>query len=241
MQPAERSRRMYRAAYQREPTPVQLETALAFVNAAETEAGEKPSAESLAWQYGYGELDASAKQLKSFQPLPHFTGSAWQGSAQWPDPKLGWVQVTGKGGHPGTDLQHCAIRRWVAPRDGTYAITYAAVHEVAVGNGIRCSIFSSRGGQLTSFALHNSRQDASLEAVTLQKGDTLDFVVDINGDLNSDQFLRAPMIRDASSNPVDPMQWSAERDFTGPPVTLLTPWEQLAQVLLIANELMFVD
>jgi mono/diheme cytochrome c family protein len=241
MQPADRIRRMYRAAYQREPSPVQLETALAFVNAAETEAGEKPSAESLAWQYGYGELDASAKQLKSFQPLPHFTGSAWQGSAQWPDPKLGWVQVTGKGGHPGNDLQHCAIRRWVAPRDGTFAITYAAVHEVAVGNGIRCSIFSSRGGQLTSFALHNSRQDASLEAVTLQKGDTLDFVVDINGDLNSDQFLWAPMIRDASSNPADPMQWSAERDFTGPPVTLLSPWEQLAQVLLIANELMFVD
>jgi hypothetical protein len=35
--------------------------------------------------------------------------------------------------------------------------------------------------------------------------------------------------------------WNAEQDFAGPKPSWLNSWEQLAQVLLIANELMFVD
>ena len=58
-----------------------------------------------------------AQRVASFEPLPHFTGAAWQGGAAWPDGKLGWVQLTAAGGHPGNDLAHAAIRRWTAPRD----------------------------------------------------------------------------------------------------------------------------
>ena len=35
--------------------------------------------------------------------------------------------------------------------------------------------------------------------------------------------------------------WNAKADFHGPAVTRLGPWEQLAQVLLSANEFVFVD
>ena len=243
--PAEKVRRMYRAVYQREPTPHQLETALMFLTSVEEQQTPGPRAESLAWQYGYGALDETSKRLTSFHPLPYFTGTSWQGGAQMPDAVLGWVQLTAQGGHPGNDLQHCSVRRWVAPRAGTYTVTSTPVHEVAAGNGIRCTIISSRDGMLTSVALHNGRKEMNVASVPLQKGDTLDFVVDINGDLNSDQHQWAPVIRDvpaANGELADiSQQWDAERDFSAPVLKLLTNWEQLAQVLLIANELMFVD
>ena len=241
----EKVRRLYRATFQRAPTSQQLATAMAFLSSDAVDPAPAVSPESLEWQYGYGELDEGAKLLKSFQLLPFFSGSAWQGSAQWPDAALGWVQLTSRGGHPGNDLQHCAVRRWMAPHDGTFAVQSTAVHEVAAGNGIRCSIISSRHGSLSLIALHNRRQEMAIESIKLKKGDTLDFVVDINGELNSDQHLWSPVIRqklgggDAASVPAP--YWDAERDFSGPRPALLNGLEQLAQVLLIANELMFVD
>ena len=119
------------------------------------------------------------------------------------------------------------------------------IHEVAAGNGIRCWIFSSRNGVLESLALHNQRQEMNVKAVTLKMGDTLDFVVDVNANLNNDQYLWAPVIQQVSGTgePENAVvhRWEAERDFSAPLPSLLNRWEQLAQVLLIANELMFVD
>ncbi len=230
-------RQLYQAAYQRDPTLQQLNAALAFVASNTDEPAASPRPEALAWHYGYGELDDAAKRLKSFRPLPHFTGTAWQGSSQWPDAALGWVQLTAEGGHPGNDLQHVSVRRWVAPHDGTFSVTSTPTHEVAAGNGIRCWIFSSRDGALASLVLHNQKQEMNVDAVKLQKGDTLDFVVDINGNLNNDQHLWSPIIRESPTK----TGWEARRDFTGPLPTLLNRWEQLAHVLLMSNELMFVD
>jgi len=33
----------------------------------------------------------------------YYTGEAWQGGPDWPDAKLGWVQLTAEGGHTGND------------------------------------------------------------------------------------------------------------------------------------------
>lgn len=245
--PAEKIRRLYRAAYQRDPTPGQLDAALAFLRADAEDPTPAPPVNVLAWQYGYGELDETAKRLKDFHALPYFSGSAWQGGAQWPDAALGWVQLTAQGGHPGNDLQHCCVRRWVAPHDGTFSVSSAPIHEVAAGNGIRCWIFSSRGGVLASLALHNQRQEMNVESIVLRSGDTLDFVVDTNAELNNDQYLWAPVVYEASTGAeaatAAPKSWEAEQDFSGmlPVPTLLNRWEQLAQVLLIANELVFID
>ena len=242
---SEKVRRLYQIALQREPTSTQLDMAQKFLEADTAEPTPGPSIESLAWQYGYGELDETANHLKSFQTLPYFSGSAWQGGAQYPDGALGWVQLTATGGHPGNDIKHCSVRRWVAPHDGLFSIASTAIHEVAAGNGIRCWIFSSTDGMLKSQVLHNQRQAMNVERVSLKKGDSLDFVVDINGDLNSDQYLWAPVIFGvAKGNESDlspALAWKSERDFSGPAPTLLNGWEQLAQVLLISNELMFVD
>lgn len=244
-EPAERIRRLYRAAYQRDPTPRQLDAALAFLTADTQQPIPAPPRPQLAWQYGYGALDESTKRLKDFHVLPYFSGSAWQGGPQLPDATLGWVQLTAQGGHPGNDLQHCSIRRWVAPHDGTFSICSAPIHEIAAGNGIRCWIFSSRDGVLASLALHHQRQEMNVESVVLRAGDTLDFVVDTNADLNNDQYLWAPVISEVSSDlksaAAVPHSWEAERDFSGAMPTLLDRWEQLAQVLLIANELIFID
>ena len=119
----EKIRRLYQLTLQREPTAKQLSVGLNFISTAQIEA-TKPSGKIIpsAWQYGYGEFDEATKQLKSFTALPYFNDEAWQGGPVWPDPQLGWAQLTATGGHAGNDLQHAVIRRWISPIDGTISV-----------------------------------------------------------------------------------------------------------------------
>jgi hypothetical protein len=65
-------------------------------------------------------------------------------------------------------------------------------------------------------------------------------VVDIDKVLNNDQFLWSPTVSILNSSRGAASSWSAEKDFAGNPAQRLSPMEQLAQVLLISNERMFV-
>jgi hypothetical protein len=241
--PEERVTRLYRSIYQRSPSAQETAAALRFIAAAEPEAAvQPPPPVESAWQYGWGEYDATAQRVKKFKALPHFNGKAWQGGETFPDGKLGWVQLTAGGGHPGNDLKHACIRRWVAPRAGTVAISGELIHEPEAGDGIRAFIISSRQGELKTATLHHSRIEMAAPNVEVQPGDTVDFIVDIAGELNSDQFLWAPKIASLDAAPAT--AWDAEKEFAGPtPPALqpLPPWAQYAQVLLLANEFSFVD
>jgi hypothetical protein len=239
---ADRATRLYQLVLQRDPTSRERQAALAFVAAAQRAAkpAETKTPAEAAWSYGYGAVDEGRGRVKTFQPLPYFEGSAWQGGPQWPDAKLGWARLTARGGHAGNDLQHAVIRRWTASAAGAVTVKSEIAHEVAAGDGVRYWVISSRHGILQSAVVHNTRRQVDLGPIAVQPGDTLDFVVDYHANLNSDQFLWAPTITTTGDSEAV-ASWNAARDFAGRPPNLLAPWEQLAQLLLISNEMMFVD
>jgi hypothetical protein len=241
--PEKRVRDLYEKIYQRPPTKLELSEGLEFVAAsAKDTPPPAPKYFERAWQYGWGEYDKAAKKVKSFNKLPHFTGDAWQGGSKWPDEKLGWLQLTATGGHPGNDLKHAAIRRWTSPVDAKISIGARITHEPEAGDGIRAYIVSNRAGELTNNIVHHATVEMSATGIEVKAGDTIDFIVDIRDNLNSDQFLWAPII--ASWQGSSTFWWDADREFQGPnPNQLdpLQPWAQYAQTLLLANEFSFVD
>ncbi len=238
---------LYRRILQRPPTDQEIEAAVRYLRSSEHEPADPLTiAAKQAWSYGYGEIDPDARRLRSFTPLPHFASTAWQGGSEWPSPDIGWAQITADGGHPGNDLRHAIVRRWTAPVSGTYRVTSTVKHAVAKGDGIRCWILSSRHGALDQAIVHNTDRAMHVDEVELDQGETLDFVVDILNILNNDQHQWAPEVSLISATPdaVDsrwPASWHAVRDFTTHDSQRLDPWEQFAQVLLISNEVMFVD
>jgi len=236
--PEQRVQALHRALYQRDATRSEVAAALQFIKAAQGEpAPMPPPVRETQWRYGMGEFDEAAKKLKSFTPLAHFNGSAWQGAESFPGGETGWAQLTAEGGHPGNTRAHACVRRWIAPRDALVNITGTLKHEPEAGDGVRAFIVSSRDGELKSVKVHKSKAAMSLTNVAVKAGDTIDFIVDIGGTLNSDQFLWAPVIS------ADGTKWDAKAEFDGtrPAPVYLTAWEQYAQVLLLANEFAFVD
>ena len=182
-----------------------------------------------------------------FEPLPHFTGEAWQGGPDWPDAKLGWVQLTGDGGHAGNDLRHAAVRRWVVPQDSVVSVSGTLKHEHKEGDGIRGRIVSSQWGVLGDWTVHQDKQQTVIDSVEVKRADTIDFVVDCRGGPDSDSFLWAPTLKwlapSADAAGALTKTWDAKEDFSGPKEfpKPLDAWEKFAQVLLLSNELMFVD
>lgn len=238
--PVERVRALFQLALQRDPTTIEATESLALIAAVKkTSVPEAPpTAED--WKYGYGFFDEGAERVTGFTPLPHFTGEAWQGGPKWPDEKLGWVQLTAAGGHPGNDREHAAVRRWTAPRSMTIVIKSRLIHERPPGDGVRAFIVNSRAGKLISTKIHHETADLDAPPIEVEKGETIDFVVDIDKVLNSDEYLWSATLSEADA--VErAVTWNSERDFSAESVIPLTAWELLAQTLICSNEFLFVD
>jgi mono/diheme cytochrome c family protein len=235
-----RIRHLYLLAFQREPNRDEIRLGLKFLK---EQAKVPPRPPELpVWKHGFGEYDEAREQVKQFSALPYFTGDAYQGGAKLPDAQLGWVMLNANGGHVGNDLQHAAIRRWIAPQDGTISITGTLGHDSDKGDGVRGFIVSSREGELGSWIVRNRKQPTKIEAATVQKGDTIDFITHLRDNLDSDTFTWVPVIKIKTSGS-DGQEWNAKLDFSGPKEIPrpLDPWEKYAQVLLMSNELAFVD
>ena len=228
--------KMFLAAYQRPATAEQMALARSFLEGARQDQPAASAAMAAEWNYGFGGIDEKKGEVSGFAKLPHFTGSAWQGGSNWPDSQLGWVQVTATGGHPGNDLAHGAIRRWKAPRDLKVTIRSTLTHETQEGEGVRGFLVASRGGILKQAKVHHTHAELHADGLELKAGDTLDFLVDIGQKLSHNQFLWTATIQSAEGT-----TWDSQRDFQTQPANLLSAWEQLAQVILSANEFTFVD
>ena len=203
------------------------------------------AAEVVAWQYGVGEYDESAKQMRNFTPLAHYQEGMWRAGPQLPDPTIGWVNLTAQGGHPGGDLKHTAVRRWTAPQAGFAKIEATLSHPAEMGDGVRGRIVSNRVGELGSWTIHHGKIDTKLERIEVQQGESLDFVVDCLANEAHDSFGWSPIITLAAAGTMGGQErrFSALADFIVPgkkPIAL-SLLDQYAQALLLANEFVFVD
>lgn len=139
------------------------------------------------WQFGYGSFDAENNRIASFTPLPHWTGSSWQGGSNLPDSDLGWVFLNSKGGHP--DVQsRSPIRRWIAPADGVLSVTGDLSHGSPNGDGVRGRLVSSSQGKIGEWVAQNGTVQTHAADVKIQAGDAIDFIVDCRENQNADSF-----------------------------------------------------
>ena len=232
---------LFRGALGRDPRDDERDLALAYLKSAVQPDGEPAAREGDAWRYGYGPFHEAEQRLASFTPLPHFTGSAWQGGANLPDPALGWVILNAQGGHPGNDPAHAAVRRWIAPSDGRITIDGRLEHSTDKGDGVRARVVAGRTGVIGEWTVRNSQTATPVESLAVSVGDTIDMVTDCLAEPSFDGFRWTVTVRLESAQEEGRRQWDSTADFRGPQPESLAPWVQLAQALLMTNEFAYVD
>jgi hypothetical protein len=239
--PVERITRMYRCALGRSPSAEEIAEAAAFVSTGETSDEAARIAALPRWQYGWGAYDPLSDRV-NFHALPHFVNKSWQGGETLPDPQLGWAMLNIDGGHPG-DAIHQVIRRWMAPASGTLRIEGELKHPQSQGNGVVARIVSGSRGRLGEWTAANSTAATLVESVPVAAGETIDFVVDSRGDFGYDSFIWHATLRLQQADGAV-ASWNSHDGIDGtnaPAVAPLDRWGQLAQVLLMSTEFMFVD
>ncbi len=251
--PAESIKQLFHDVLSRSPTAQELNETLAFL-----ERESDPPAESirpvLDWAYGYGDIASQPDTLAEFAALPFFNGTQFQGGVGLPDAKLGWVFLNAGGGHPGNDLRHAAVIRWTAPDDMIVSVSGTLGHNQEPGDGVRGQIFAAGRRIAGPFILHQNSIATDVESISLAKGETIDFVVDIHGGLSYDSFSWSPTIAELAAEPPrsttesaanaasTPLRsWNYSEQFRGVDPIKMTPLQSLAQVLLMSSEFHFVD
>jgi len=125
------------------------------------------------------------------------------------------------------------------------AISGTLAHKSKEGDGVHAQVVSSRGGRRGEWTALTNETATAVARVEVAAGDTVDFVVDMRSNVNSDSFQWAPAVHlIEASDGAGSGDWKASDDFAGPapkgPPRLKT-WEKYAQALLMTNEFVFVD
>ena len=251
-----RIRALYATLFQRAPDPAELTLAQSYLALASATSPSPlnlpPGAAAPGWHYGYGAFDPEKNRVRDFTPLTHRTpGTGKQKdqlarlspSAAFPDPAFSRLSLSPTGGHPGSTPNHSAILRWNAPAHGANSLAATLAHPTDKGDGVHARIVSSRTGSLGDWSVHNSKVETNFADLAVTAGETLDFLVAPAANPASDSYTWSPKIVFVADPNAPTRTWDAKRDF-GTPEKIplpLTPLAALAQVLLLSNELAFVD
>jgi hypothetical protein len=220
---------MYRAIFSRDPEPWEIEAGERFLRAQRDQ--DSPPRAASPWQYGIAEASGDG-----FVAFATFAGDRWQGGPVLPSPRYGKASLRASGGEPGETEP--VVRRWVSPVAGKVVIEGTLRHAqpaVPYGDGVRGRVRSSRHGELASYNVNGGSAETKLTDIAVEKGDTIDFIVESRADVENDRFSWAPFVRQGEQS------WNAAEEFAGPQPQSLKPRERYAQVLLQANEFAFVD
>ena len=230
----DRIKLLYKLVYQRDPSEIEAKLALEYIRGeyGVTTAG----AGAQAWEYGFGEFDPKANRMEAFVQLTQ-NGGAWV--PRQASPKVGKVSITAKGGTPGNGIQHGAVRRWTARRDGFISIDgMLGEQPKKADEAVRGWIVSSGSGLIGSYLPQKKQIATKLPRVLVKRGDTIDFVV-----VGKGAFTWSPTVRFIEgAKPGEVVEWNAEKDFSGMVAEKhMEAWEKFAQVLLETNEMTFVN
>ena len=242
---------LYRRILARQPTAEEKAIAERFLADATALNGEKP----FRWSYGSMVLTPGADgkpAFTDFQPFAHLTERGGGGQKLWSpgekipsaDPKWGHAFWANYGGHaaPGS---LAVSARWHVPADLKIHIEATLSRSSDRGDGVRGWIHSSRTGVLSEYLCTPQNKKVPTALTTeVKKGDILSFLVHNEKSTDSDSFDWQPIITRAETGE---LLTHAKNDFCNAnrwPFGRAQPQQplsQLAQILLMSNEFMFMD
>lgn len=236
---------LYRRILARTPTKDELTLAQQFIKEAEALNGEKP----FRWSYGMMKLHGD-NTFSDFQPFTHLTERAGGGQKLWspgekiPDKQWGHAFWANYGGHAAPN-GYVVTARWHAPADMQIRIESVLSRSSDRGDGVRGWVHSSRTGILTESTATPQVKKSPIQLTTAVKaGDVISFIVHNIGGTDSDSFDWQPIIHRADTDEVltnakndfcDASHWPFGRQRPQ------SPTSQLAQVLMMSNEFLFVE
>ena len=236
----------FQAAYCRLPTDQERQLLKEFTDRQAMIHRETSGAKKV-WAYGYGVIDSKDPRKVAYTPFPHYEKEQWQLGAGYPFKGSFWAGINATSGHPGVGKP--VILKWTSPIAGKITINGMVHHPSPAGNGVRLTVTSNQQGQAGQWTVAHKKQEINLPTRQVQKGEEIFFVLDMNGQLTSDNFNWSFMIKHVDEEGQLVRSWDSISGFHGPlDATDLESdndrrlaMVDLCHVLLSSNEFAYVD
>ena len=191
------------------------------------------------WRYGIG-VEETIGAGRRFQAFSSFEGKRWRMRSEASE---SGTSLSARGGRFEEGDPSPLITRWVAPYASEFSIDLRLKPENG-SEGMRVRLEASQGRLLREGEVPVEGSLDWAAASHLIRGEGFDLIVERPDPSESASFSWEIKIRSADSpNLSDHRYWSYAEDYSGPtePPEPLPPLAQAAQVLMLSNELIFVD
>ncbi|HEY1048800.1 MAG TPA: DUF1553 domain-containing protein, partial [Prosthecobacter sp.] len=240
---------MYHRVLARDPRPEEVDAAQRFAADATALNAEKP----FRWSYGTMDLlpaldgKPAFSEFKPFASLTEKGGQkTWSHTGKIPDAEWGHSFWATSNAHA-APKQHMVVARWHVPYDAKIAVDGVLSRSSDRGNGVRAWLWTARTGVLAEYnATPQNKKVATQATAEVKKGEALCFIVSSDNSTDSDSFSWEPkisrlegdtseLLTDFKNDFCDASRWPFGR---AKPQNAIS---QIAQVLMISNEFMFMD
>jgi len=188
------------------------------------------------WKYGYRVLDSRTKSLSKFFEFPKFDKEVYSSTNDF----FKFFTIDKNGGTTIPNVSLYSVRQWSSPRNGTVSVTIDSK-----GKGNTLTIYkNSTALKVVTLASTNSTIELPNQEVFVN--DKFEFAVNhgemTQGSKNYTLNVRINEIKDVNS--LTPIMWNSTSDYRGPlrkSDRELNSWERYAHILLLSNEMVFVN
>ena len=134
------------------------------------------------------------------------------------------------------------VRQWISPRSGTFSVSGNIGYKSKAGESVQLSVY--KNGTLHSKFISTSADVPFNLSYTLNLNDKLEFMVSGESNFNKDYTLAIKILEVKDVNSLTPVSWDSKLDFKGPIKKSdreLNSWERYTHILILSNEMVFIN
>ena len=229
---------LYDIFYQRKPSDLEKKIAINYVNSAQLEDMSDIKKE-YNWKYGFRVY--SGKTLGNFVELNNFSKNSYGSS----NAVLKDLEINSTGGKIPA-LSVYAIRQWKSPRTGEFDIAIQSAAKSTSKEAISYSVVVYKNDRVFKSINITNSTPQKIEVLNISNAinDKLEFAVVNNLKKELNYSLSINIVEKKDENSLSPVTWNSTADFRGPIRKIdkeLDAWERFAHILLMSNEMVFIN
>jgi len=234
----EKIRSLYKICFQREPSDLEIKIGLRYIENAMAEDMTDVKKE-YNWKYGYRSLTVNntLSPLFEFNKFEKDTYSSTNGYFKG-------LTITRNGGTHPPNINLYLNRQWISPRKGTFEIKGTFNYIGIKGNSeVILSVYKNLK-LLKSLSGVDAKGQSFEFSLNLEVGDKIDFITYNASKTNKNFNLNIEINEIKDENSLTPISWNSAVDFKSPISKSdkeLNSWERYAHVLLMSNEMIFIN
>jgi hypothetical protein len=239
----ERIKALYRICFQREPSQLEIKIGLRYIENAMKEDLSDVKKE-YNWRYGYKSVDNRTKALSNFFEFNKFDKDVYSSTNDY----FKGLTVTKTGGSLSQNPALASVRQWVSPRNGSFSVSGTVSTKGGGANKEKKSdnvtLFINKNGVNQSKIVVGDAESPIKLALDLTVGDKIEFVTTHDSVSARDYTLSIQISEVRDVNSLTPVNWDSKADYRGPirkSDRELNSWERYAHILILGNEMVFVN